>query len=477
MLTGRHDCDYVEVVGVVQRAWLSSDPQMHTLFADVAFEDGIVRAAFWDYTPADLERFIDARVRLRGNVGTLFGRTEQLRGVSLFVGHSSDIEVLEPPPEPFLDYQRARSAASTTTRAAGEVNRRIRVRGVVTGYIPGRPIEVSDFTSTTTFRYIRHVLYVDDGTGGARIETEQPQHAPAGHGRRGRRLPGGHAGETDPDERDLPRRRRGAAAGALAVGNANVLTPDNDATLVRMEGHFLSFLTSPTQRILVLKVGETVFDAVLDTAAASAALERIRPGSLVAVTGVYSYQWGPPPTSGCFSDRRVTCRSFGAALVDAPPHRGDGRHARARRRRLQLLGQGDVATGSGSSTRRCSTSAAASRVSCTTRWSRGLPASPCSSKPSLGACRRRPKPRASLSTSRGRCCATARKKRADRSWTSVAGAREPRPGRGARRYRAADDARHRRGRRGAGRGCRCSDSEPPTSTTCCGSVSRRSPTR
>ncbi len=179
MLTGRHDCDYVEVVGVVQRAWLSSDPQMHTLFADVAFEDGVVRAAFWDYTPADLERFIDARVRLRGNVGTLFGRTEQLRGVSLFVGHSSDIDVLEPPPNPFWIPARTISSIYNYS-AAGEVKRRIRVRGVVTGYIPGRPVEVSDFTSTTTFRYVRHVLYVDDGTGGARIETEQQQHVAPG---------------------------------------------------------------------------------------------------------------------------------------------------------------------------------------------------------------------------------------------------------------------------------------------------------
>jgi hypothetical protein len=174
MLTGRHDCDYVEIVGVVQRAWLSSDPQMRTLFVDVAFEEGVVRAAFWDYAAADLERLIDARVRLRGNVGTLFGRTEQLRGVSLFVGRTNDIEVLESAPDPF--WMPARSIRSIYNySAAGEVNRRIRVRGVVTGYIPGHPIEVSDFTSTATFRYIRHVLYVDDGTGGARIETEQTQ--------------------------------------------------------------------------------------------------------------------------------------------------------------------------------------------------------------------------------------------------------------------------------------------------------------
>ena len=72
------------------------------MFADVAIEDGVVRAAFWDYSsPADLTRFIDARVQLRGNIGTIFGRTEQLRGVSLFAGRIEDVIVLEPPPDPF----------------------------------------------------------------------------------------------------------------------------------------------------------------------------------------------------------------------------------------------------------------------------------------------------------------------------------------------------------------------------------------
>ena len=33
----------------------------------------------------------------------------------------------------------------------------------------------------------------------------------------------------------------------------NVLSPENDATLVRMEGHLLSMLMSPRERILVLR--------------------------------------------------------------------------------------------------------------------------------------------------------------------------------------------------------------------------------
>jgi signal transduction histidine kinase len=307
MLTGRHDCDYVEIAGVIQRAWLSSDPQMHTLFADVAYEEGVVRATFWDYAPEDLNRFIDARVRLRGNVGTLFGSTEQLRGVSLFVGRIGDVTVLEPPPDPFgLPTRSIRSLYNYSE--AGEVNRRIRLRGVVTGYAPGHPVEVRDFTSTARFRYIRSVLYVDDGTGSARIETEQAQPVRAGSVVDVAGFPAVTPGKPILTNALVKLAGEGPQPTPLLVTSANVLAPDNDATLVRMEGHLLSVLTNPTARTFVLKVGETVFDADLDGTAIGA-LDQIRPGSLVAVTGVYSYQFGPAPSF------RLLLRSPGDLLL------------------------------------------------------------------------------------------------------------------------------------------------------------------
>jgi signal transduction histidine kinase len=297
MLTGRHDCDFVEIVGVIQRTWLSSDPQMHTLFADVAYEDGMVRATFWDYTAEDLPRFIDARVRLRGNVGTLFGSTEQLRGVSLFVGRTSDITVLEPPPDPFgLPARSIRSLYNYS--ADGEVKRRIRLRGVVTGYLPGRPVEVRDFTSTAPFRFVRSVLYVDDGTGGARIETGETNPVRPGTLVDVAGFPAVTEGKpilTNALLKIVKVAGPGAQPAPLRVTGTNVLTPDNDAALVRMEGHLLSVLTNANARTLVMKVGETVFDADLEDSAIDA-LDRIRPGSLVAVTGVYVYQPGTAPS-------------------------------------------------------------------------------------------------------------------------------------------------------------------------------------
>ena len=300
MVTGRYDCDYVGLVGVIQRAWLSSDPKSRVMFADVAIEDGVVRASFWDYSsPADLTRYIDARVQLRGNVGAIFGRTEQLQGVSLLAGRIEDIIVLEPPPDPFsLPARSIRNIYNYS--AAGEVNRRIRVRGVVTARISGAPVAMSDFTTSATFRYVVNVLYVKDATGGVRIETEQSPQVRPGDLLEAAGFPAVTPGK--PILRNAVFRVAGGGTepAPLNVATGNVLTPDHDAELVRMNGQLLSVLIGPTDRVLVLRVGDTVFDAGLDGSHASDGVDGIRPGSLLSVTGVYSYQGGPPPSFRLF---------------------------------------------------------------------------------------------------------------------------------------------------------------------------------
>ena len=299
MLSGRHDCDYVEIAGVVQRAWRPSDPRIRTLFMDVAVEEGVVRAAFWDFGVQDFEKFIDARVRLRGNVGSIFGRTEQLRGVSLFVGHTGDIVVLEPPPDPgTLVTRPTRSIYNYSSQ--GEVNRRVRIRGVVTSYFPGHPVEVSDFTTTATFRYARNVLYVDDGTGGARIETEQTQRVEPGTIVDVAGFPAVTPGKPILTNAVFRVAGTGRQPDAAVVSNENLLNADNDATLVRMQAHFLSVLRTPSERTLVLRIGESVFPATLEAGPAAESLERLRAGTIVEVTGVYAYQWGPSPSLRLF---------------------------------------------------------------------------------------------------------------------------------------------------------------------------------
>ena len=302
LLTGRHDCEWIQVVGVVQRAWLSSAPDQNTLFADVAFEDGVVRAMFSDYSAEDLGRFIDARVRLRGNVGAIFASTEQLRGVSLFAGRTRDIEIVEPAPDPFaLPIRPIRHVY--TYSSSGEVNRRIRVRGVVAAAVPGHPVEVKEFSTRSVFRYVRHVLYVKDETGAARIETSQVPDVRPGDIVEVAGFPAVTPGK--PMLRNAVFRVAGSASEPpvtpVAAGES-ALNADYDAELVRVDAQLLGALATPTQQVLVLKThtGDTAFEAGLDPATTAGHLNDLRPGSRVRVTGVYSYQGGPLPSFRLF---------------------------------------------------------------------------------------------------------------------------------------------------------------------------------
>jgi len=283
-------------VGVIRRAWLSTGAEPHTMFADIALEDGTVRAAFWDYTRADLERFIDARVRLRGNVGAIFGPTEQLIGVSLLAGRTGDVEILEPSTQAFALRLRPIGNIFTYSYAA-EVNRRIRIRGVVVGAVPGRPVSVSDFSSGSVFRSIRHVLYVKDATGSATVETEQTSPVQPGDVVEAAGFPAVSPGK--PVLRDAAYRVVGTETIPLPirVPAGAVMRADNDAELVRVDAQLLGILWTPSERVLVLKssTGEAAFEAALDSGHDAASLDQIRPGSAVTVTGVYSYQAGPPP--------------------------------------------------------------------------------------------------------------------------------------------------------------------------------------
>ncbi len=310
LLSGQHDCDYVEISGVAQRAWSVSSPR--TLFLDVAVEGGTVRATFWDYAPADLERFIDARVRLRGSVGTLFTEAGQLRGVSLFVGRVSDIVVEDAAPDPTR--LRTRTIDSLYQYSpSGEVDRRVRLRGVVTCHLPGRSMELTDYSTRTTFKRADHIVYIRDETSGARVETVQEASLRPGDIVDVVGFPA--VTPTRPTLRNAILRKVGAGAEPAPVSlSENVLALEHDAELVRLTGQLLGVVEGPTEHVLVVRIGEVVVEASVDATLAAHGIAAMRPGSVVALTGVYVFQWGPPPSF------RIQLRSVhDVALVTAAP--------------------------------------------------------------------------------------------------------------------------------------------------------------
>ena len=290
--SGSFDCDYIEVIGVGQRAWLSESGK--TLFVDIAVEGGSIRAWFWDFEGGDLTRFIDARIRLRGNVGTLFTPARQVRGISLFAGRTVDAVVETSAPAPWS--LPVRSIASLYTHyAMDQVDRRVRLRGTVTATRVGQPTFVEDITMHSRSRDVRHKVYLRDESSAAQIETEQSFDLAPGDVIEAAGFP--IASSTKPRIRNAIIRKVGTAGVPAPVALSLETRPgdDHDSELVQVKASLLADVTTPTGRSLVLKAGDSVFEASHDPMS-SAPSETYTSGSVVSVTGVYAFESGPPPT-------------------------------------------------------------------------------------------------------------------------------------------------------------------------------------
>jgi signal transduction histidine kinase len=207
----------------------------------------------------------------------------------------AEVVVEEPPPDPFALAARPISSLYRYT-SGGELDRRVRVHGVVTAQRIGLPIETSDFTTRLKYRDVRHVFYVQDETGALRVETAQDTPLRPGDKLDVAGFPA--VTSTKPTLRNAlftvigP----GPEPPAALLRPESALVPERDAELVRVEARVLGIVAGPNERALVLQTGETPFEAVLDIAPKTAALDEPPTGSLISVTGVYAYQWGPPPS-------------------------------------------------------------------------------------------------------------------------------------------------------------------------------------
>jgi signal transduction histidine kinase len=194
-----------------------------------------------------------------------------------------------------------------------QLDRRVRVRGTVTGIRLGQPTFVEDITMHSRSREVRHRVYMRDDTRAALIETEHPCELEPGDLIEVVGFP--IVSVTKPMLQNAVIRRIGhaQAPSPKVLASDSLLAADHDSELVRVDAELLTEVATPAGRSLVLKVRDTVFEAgyhQLSTAPAN----RFDSGSRVSVTGIYAFESGPPPTF------RVILRSAqDVALVAAAP--------------------------------------------------------------------------------------------------------------------------------------------------------------
>jgi signal transduction histidine kinase/ActR/RegA family two-component response regulator len=140
ILTGSVDGQWVEVEGVVHA--VRESPKNISL--DLALSDGTITASTLKEVGADYDSLVDAKVRLRGNVGPHYNPRGAMTGAYLLFPDRAQVMVMEPAP--------ARPFASPILSVSGLLrfnpkpasNHRVHIRGTVTLAWPGRMLCIQD---------------------------------------------------------------------------------------------------------------------------------------------------------------------------------------------------------------------------------------------------------------------------------------------------------------------------------------------
>ena len=280
LLTGRADCQWVEVDGVVHSATMVGDD---LLVLGVAMEQQqIVKASICSPKEPDTARWITSRVRIHGVASGTFNRKRQFITTELHVPSLDQVKTLAAARSDLYSLP-VTSLASLGHKAEKRPGERIHIQGVVTLLLPGE------------------ALYVREGTNSIEVRTSET----------GGAKPGdqvdviGYYGKTDHalviEDGSFRRQAAGPPPLALAVSMDEIATGRTDAELVTIPAAVLEWRHGPSERAILLRGTNNVFfKARLNNADNSDKMEEYPPGSLVQVTGVCSVT----------TDQNLNVRSF-----------------------------------------------------------------------------------------------------------------------------------------------------------------------
>lgn len=217
MASGRYDSQWVEVEGVVLRQVENWGQILLSLGSGNSRLD--VRILKGD--PAAQPNLVDARIKIRGVAGTTYNDRGQLTGFHLLTQNTNLIEVVEAAPsDPYaVELRQSRNMMAFSRQGASE--HRMRLRGVVTFYWPGR-----DF-------------FIRDESGGVRVQSSETTPLQAGDIVDVVGFPS--AGLLRPVMTEAIYRRVGSGSepAAKAISTTEALNGEFESELVSIEGKVL----------------------------------------------------------------------------------------------------------------------------------------------------------------------------------------------------------------------------------------------
>jgi signal transduction histidine kinase len=268
ILSGREDCQWVEIEGIVQRQSIAEDRLEMTL--NVAGTRVPVSFGNMPQVRPPFRDLAGARVSVRGVVTGLFNEQAQMTSVRLFFCPSLDfLEVKRPPDaEPFSRPVLGFEDALGDAVGGAENDTRLKVAGVV------------------TFQWRGHGVFLTDGFRGLMVKCAEAQDVAIGDAVEavGFREPGKYRAFLQ----DGLLRRTGGAGPLTAARNidaATALSGAFEGSLVNLRAQFVERMHASDEEVLLFDAGGTSFTARLHTGAHTLG-SVLHPGDAVDVTGI-----------------------------------------------------------------------------------------------------------------------------------------------------------------------------------------------
>jgi PAS domain S-box-containing protein len=266
LATGQEDCQWVEVQGIVKSA-IIRDGQLVLSVADGGNSvEARIRTA-----DANTTTFVDTQVRVRGVCGVTFNAQHQLLGAHLLVPSLEHCQIEKAAPETAsLPVQPIESLMRYTPGAAS--GHRVRLEGLV------------------TLQVATNVVFLQDHSGGVRVELEEALRVRAGDRLEVIGFPqsGGYA----PILRHAMARRLGneAPPAATSLDVQALREGVADAKWVRVEARLLSHERGPLDQRMILQAGDVIFQATLPGRHLEDKLSQFQDGSRLSLAGVCQVQ-------------------------------------------------------------------------------------------------------------------------------------------------------------------------------------------
>ncbi len=272
---GKQDSQRVELSGVVHSAAVSESWGRPVLFIVVDIGGGSITARVHEFPRKDFQYLVDATVRMRGVSGTAFNEKRQFIGARLFVPSLDDVQVEQISPTDAFAIPASTIQSLLQFGAAQGLSHRVRVSGILTGQRLG------------------HTLYLQSGSEGIVVESSQPTRLElgarveaAGFVVPGRYSPALHDAVFRKIRQDtLPTAVRLSAGDVIQVKDGFPFAPWN-GLLVQLDGEIIDRTQHAGEDVWIMRDGNKVFQAQIQTGSSSDALAGVANGSRVRVTGI-----------------------------------------------------------------------------------------------------------------------------------------------------------------------------------------------